>query len=336
MPTLPVDQLREVATTVFRRVHVPEEDARLIAGLLVKANLAGHDSHGVVRIPSYIEGVKQGQIRPGAELQVLDETPTSVRLKGGNNFGQVVLTRGIERALEKSAQAPISMVTVMQYSHCGQLGSYAQMLAAQNRIGMVLLGKQRGVVVPWGGRQGRLYQNTMSLAIPSRKPFPLVLDMATSVAPFGKILVQQARDEPCPEGWIVDAEGNPSTDPHLDFSRGEGGMLPLGGPLAGHKGSGLSFVLGLLVTALSGAGSELEGTLIIAINPATYTPMNHFMDEVDHYIDYLHATPPAAGFDQVLAPGERSYRESQRRRQEGIYVEPGTWEQIQALAVPDS
>ena len=333
MPTLAIDELKEVATTAFRRVHVPEQDALLIADLLVKANLAGHDSHGVVRIPSYIEAVAKKQIRPGAELQVIDETPTSVCLRGGDNFGQVVLKRGTEQALKKSEQAPISMVTVTEYSHCGQLGSYAQMLAAENRVGMVLLGKQRGVVVPWGGRQGRLYQNTMALAIPSRKPFPLVLDMATSIAPFGKILLQQARNEPCPEGWIVDAEGNPSTDPHLDFSRGEGGILPLGGPLGGHKGSGLSFFLGLLVSALSGASSDLEGSLIIAINPTICTPLEHFLDEVDSYIDYLHATPPAPGFDHVLAPGERSYHESQRRQLEGIYVEPETWEKIQALAV---
>ena len=173
----------------------------------------------------------------------------------------------------------------------------------------------------------------MALAIPSRKPFPLVLDMATSIAPYGKILLQQTRNEPCPEGWIVDAEGNPSTDPHLDFSRGEGGILPLGGPLAGHKGSGLSFFLGLLVSALSGGKSELEGSLIIAINPTICTPLEHFLDEVDSYIDYLHSTPPAPGFDDVLAPGERSYQESQRRQLEGIYIEPETWGKIQALAV---
>lgn len=333
MPTLAADELREVTTTAFRRVHVPEQDARLIADLLVQANLAGHDSHGVVRIPSYIEAVKNGQIRPGTEIKISEETSTSACLRGGDNFGQVVLKRGTEQALEKSAHSPISMVTVTDYSHCGQLGSYAQMLAAENRIGMVLLGKQRGVVVPWGGRRGRLYQNTLALAIPSRKPFPLVLDMATSIAPFGKILLQQARNEPCPAGWIIDAEGNPSTDPHLNFSGGEGGILPLGAPLAAQKGSGLSFFLGLLVTALSGCSSAGEGSLIIAMNPTICTTMECFLDEVDSYIEYLHETPPAPGFKQVLAPGERSYNETQRRLREGIYVEPETWARIQALAV---
>ena len=332
MPTLPVDLLHQTATAAFLNASVPPEDTRLIVDLLIKANLAGHDSHGVVRIPSYIAGIERGHIQPGTAIDVLDETPTSVRLQGNANFGQVVLTRAAEWALEKSTQTPISLVTATQYSHCGQLGSYAQMLSEQNRIGLVFLGKQRGAVVPSGGRQGRLYQNTLALALPTRNAFPLVLDMATSIAPFGKILVQRARNEPCPEGWLVDADGNPSTDPHLDFSNGEGGMLPLGAPLAGQKGSGLSFILGILATALSGAGSDREGTLIIAINPATYAPIDHFLDEVENYIDYLHATPPAAECDQVLAPGERSYRESQHRRQHGIYIEAQTWDKIRELA----
>ena len=332
MPTLSADQLHQCTTAAFLNAGVPAPDARLIADLLLKANLEGHDSHGVVRIPSYIAGIERGHIRPGAELEILDETPTSIRLKGHSNFGQVVLTRAAERALEKSAQAPIAMATATEYSHCGQLGSYAQILAAADRIGLVLLGKQRGAVVPWGGRQGRLYQNTLALALPTGGEIPLVLDMATSIAPFGKILVKRARNEPCPEGWLIDAEGNPSTDPHLDFSSGEGGMLPLGHPLAGHKGSGLSFVLGILATALSGAGEHREGTLIIAINPATCMPIEDFSDEVERYVDYLHATPPAPGFDQVLTPGERAYRESQRRREQGIYVESETWEKIRRLA----
>lgn len=332
MPTLPVDQLHQTATAAFLNAGVPPQETRLVVDLLIKANLAGHDSHGVVRIPSYAAAIERGQIRPGAAIEVIDETPTSVRLNGNANFGQVVLTRAAERALEKSAHTPISLVTATHYSHCGQLGSYAQILSEQNRIGLVLLGKQRGAVVPTGGRQGRLYQNTLALALPTRNAFPLILDMATSIAPFGKILVQRARNEPCPEGWLIDADGNPSTNPHLDFSSGEGGMLPLGAPLVGQKGSGLSFILGILTTALSGAGRDREGTLIIAINPTTYAPIDHFLDEVEHYIDYLHATPPAPGCDQVLAPGERSHRETQRRLQEGIYVEPKTWQQIQDLA----
>ena len=331
MATVEAHELEEIATRVFIGVGVPDDDARLVARLLVKANLAGHDSHGVVRIPSYVKAIAAGRIRPGASIQISDEGPTTARLRGHSNFGQVVLTRAVELALAKSAAQPLALVTATDYSHCGQLGSYAEMLSRENRVGMVLLGKQRGAVVPWGGRQGRLYQTTLALAVPSRHAFPLVLDMATSVAPFGKILVKRSRDEPCPEGWLVDRDGNPATDPHLDLQAGEAGMVPLGGPLAGNKGSGLTFLLGILTTALSGAATALEGTLFIAIDPTVYMELDEFLDQVDDYIDYLHQTEPAPGVDQVLAPGERSHRETQRRQRQGIYVEPHTWDQIQQL-----
>ena len=331
MPTISATELEELAIAAFVQADVPCDDADLVARLLVKANLAGHDSHGVVRIPSYLECISAGRIRPGTTPEILDDHPSTTRLCGHRNFGQVVLTQAAELACEKSIHHPLAMVTATEYSHCGQLGSYAEMISRENRIGLVLLGKERGAVVPWGGRDGRLYQNTMALAVPSRQPFPIVLDMATSVAPFGKILIQRARDEPCPEGWLVDSEGNPTTDPHLDFNSGEAGMLPLGGDLAGNKGSGLTFLLGILTTVLSGAGPTREGTVLIAINPTFYMDLDEFLDQVDNYVEYLHQTRTAAGLDQVLAPGERSHRETQRRLREGIFVEENTWDQIQRL-----
>ncbi|NKB71976.1 MAG: hypothetical protein GKR89_33280 [Candidatus Latescibacteria bacterium] len=331
MPTIAAADLEDITARVFVGIGVPKDDARLVAGLLIKANLAGHDSHGVVRIPSYVAGISAGRICPGAAIAVEDDNPSMARLRGNDNFGQVVLSRAVDLALEKSATQPLAMVSATQYSHCGQLGSYAEMLARQDLVGLVLLGKQRGAVVPWGGRTGRMYQTTLAVAVPSRGPFPVVLDMATSVAPFGKILVKRARDEPCPEGWIVDAEGKPATDPHLDFNKGEAGMLPLGGEQAGNKGSGLTFILGLLTTALSGAGATLEGTLVMAIDPTVYMSLDDFLDQVDGYVDYLHQSEPAAGFDSVLVPGQRSHEETQRRLGEGIWVEEDTWEKIQRL-----
>ncbi|MCZ6633044.1 MAG: Ldh family oxidoreductase [bacterium] len=332
MPVLSVETLRTASEQTFVRAGVSKEVAQHVVGLLIRANLAGHDSHGVVRIPGYVDQLIAGRIVPDAEVEILDETPTSARLKGNHHFGQVVLARGAEVAISKSEQAPVSLVTAYQYSHCGQLGAYAAMLTEADRVGIVLLGKQRGAVVPAGGKSGRLYQNTLAIALPSTKPFPVVLDMATCVAPFGKVLVRRARNELCPEGWLVDADGNPSRDPFLDFSAGEGGLLPLGSPQVGHKGSGLTFVLGILATALSGAGGQGEGTLIMAVNPAFFGDPNGFREEVALCVDYLNETSPIEGVDRVLAPGERSYLESRRRQAEGIYVEDSTWDKIQELA----
>ena len=332
MPIVPADQLRQVSIAAFQKAGVSNDAASLITNLLIKANLAGHDSHGVIRIPDYIGGVRKDHIRPHAEIQILQETPTSAKIDGGAGFGQVVLTDGVEIALQKSNRAPISLVTVTNYSHCGQLGSYAQMISAKDRIGILLLGKQKGAVVPWGAITGRLYQNTLAVSVPSNKPFPVVLDMATSVAPFGKILMKRARNEPCPAGWLINAAGTPTNNPHLDLSAGEAGLLPLGGLAAGNKGSGLTFMLGILATMLPGAGAGGEGTLIIAINPEYFMSIDAFKIEVNQFIDYLHETPPATEFEGVLVPGERSHRETQRQLQEGLFVEEKTWKEIQALA----
>ena len=332
MPTLDADHLRDISKRAFVKAGVGQTVAEQVVQLLIQANLAGHDSHGVVRIPSYVNAVRNGRVDPNASIDVLDDGPTFTRLKGNRAFGQVALSKAVDVALEKSAQSAMSMVSVYEYSHCGQLGAYAARIAAEGCVGMLFLGKQRGSVVPTGGKKGRLYQNTLAIALPSDGDFPVVLDMATSVAPFGKILVKRARNEQCPEGWLVDEDGNPTTDPFTDLSGGKGGLLPLGVPNAGHKGSGLTFVMGILATALSGANESGEGTLVVAINPAIFGDKDSFMQQVSACVDYMQDTEPADGVDRVIVPGQRSYEETEQKKREGIFVEDSTWDQIRELA----
>lgn len=332
MPTLSAKDLKQVTYTAFYRAGVPEEEARLVAELLVEANLAGHDSHGVINAPYYINGIKQGRIKTGVIPRIAGETSTSAQINGGGGLGQVVLNYAAKMAIQKSEKNPIALVTATDYAHCGQLGCYARMLSDEDLIGLVLLGRSggEGYIAPWGGREGRFYINTLAIALPSNQPFAVLLDMATSVVPYGKVELKHARKEPCPEGWIVDAEGNPSTDPQDLFNGGA--LLPLGGATAGHKGSGLAFMVGLLAATLSGAVLEGEGTLLIAINPQHFMPIAAFKEEVDRYVDSVHTIPPAEGFDKVLVPGERSYLETQKRLKKGLFVESGTWRKITALA----
>ena len=332
MPVITADILTDTTATALRRAGVPCSEAALVTRLLVKANLAGHDSHGVVRVPGYIRAVRSGRIRANASIDVIHNTSTSARVLGNRSFGQIVVSRAVEVALAISRGSGLSLVSAQGYSHCGQLGSYAEMASAAGQIGLVILGKQRGALVPWGGRGGRLYQNTLAIAVPSHKPHPVVLDMAASVAPFGKILMKRMRNEQCPDGWLVDADGNPSNDPNLDLSGGGGGLLPLGSPVAGHKGSGLAFMLGILATVLSGQGAGGEGLLVMTIDPDPFTSIEALKSEVDAYVDYLNESPAAPGVDRVLVPGERSYLETQRRTREGVYVEQNTWDEIVDLA----
>jgi len=332
MPIISADSLTDTTVRALQSTGVPCAEALQVTRLLVKANLAGHDSHGVVRVPGYVRAIRSGRIRARARIDVAHRAPTSAAVRGNRSFGHIVVSRAMEVALEISGRSGLSLVSAEGYSHCGQLGSYAEMAADAGQIGLVVLGQQRGALVPWGGRGGRLYQNTMAIAVPSGKPHPVVLDMAASVAPFGKILMHRVRNEPCPEGWLVDTDGNPSTDPHLDLSGGAGGLLPLGSPVAGQKGSGLAFLLGILATALSGQGSSGEGLLAITIDPGSFISTDELRSEVDACVDYLNASTPAPGVDRVLAPGEHGWLETQRRLREGIYVEDGTWQELQGLA----
>jgi len=332
VPTVSAKELNQDTYTAFYNAGVPKGEARLIADLLVNANLAGHDSHGVINAPYYIKAIKKGRIKPGISPQIIEETTNSAQINGKGGLGQVVLSYAANVAIRKSETNPIALVTTTNYAHCGQLGSYARILSDENRIGVLLLGRRggEGYIAPWGGRKGRFYINTLAIALPSNQPFTVLLDMATSVVPYGKVELTHSRREACPEGWIMDAQGNPSTDPQ-DLFRG-GSLLPLGGSTAGHKGSGLAFMVGLLAATLAGAELEAEGTLLIAINPQCFMPLATFKEEVDRYVESVHATPPAEGFDVVLVPGERSYLETQRRLQEGIFVEKETWEKLISLA----
>jgi uncharacterized oxidoreductase len=332
MPTVSVKELKHVAYTAFYNAGVPEDEAHLIADLLVKANLAGHDSHGVINAPYYIKAIKKGRIKPGINPQIIEETATSAQINGGRGLGQVVLSYAAKVAIQKSETSPIALVTATNYSHCGQLGSYARMLSNEDRIGLALLGRRggEGYIAPWGGSKGRFYINTLAIALPSNQPFTVLLDMATSVVPYGKVELKHARQEACPEGWIIDAQGNPSTDPRDLFNGGA--LLPLGGATAGHKGSGLAFMVGLLAATIAGAELEAEGALLIAINPQYFMPPTTFKEEVDRYVEFVHATPPAEGFDTVLVPGERSYLETQKRLKKGVFVEKETWEKLVSLA----
>ena len=332
MPIISVDHLTDISLETFDRAGVEPEQAQLVTRLLIKANLSGHDSHGVVRIPSYISGIRSKQIRPNAPLQIGNQTATSAQVDGHHCFGQVVLTRAAELARQKSLQAPLSLITATNYSHCGQLGAYAEQISSADQIGIVIIGRSAGAVVPYGGRTGRLYQSTLAISTPSNKAFPIVLDMATSVAPFGKILMKRTRNESCPDGWLIDPQGQPVTDPQVDLSNGEAGLLPLGGITSGQKGSGLTFMLNLLAITLANVEEQVEGALIIAINPAFFLPLSDLKSAADGLVDRLHQTPAIDGFNSVLVPGERSYQETKRRRQEGILVENDTWNKLQELA----
>jgi len=341
MPVLSAKQLRTFSVSIFTSLGVPKDDAKLVADLLVDANLTGFDSHGVIRIPIYARGIKMGAVKPGAEVKIVSETPSTAVVDGGWNLGQVVAKYAMEVCIEKARKGVVGMVTARNSHHIGRLNTYAEMAMAEDMIGIVSV-NSNSYVAPYGGKTKQLGTNPLCFAIPSGEEPPMILDMATSVWAQGKIMVYQARGEKLPEGIFMDAEGNPTTDAS-QYTKG-GILRTLGGDIAGYKGFGLSLLVEILTGALTEGGvSNSEeyrsrpfyggnGIFMMAIDVAQVTSLDAFKRRVDGLLRTTRNSPTAPGYDEILIPGEPERRKKKKLLREGIFVEDKTWNDLAALA----
>lgn len=338
MPVFQAGELQAITTQIFQGAGSPEEEARLVSRYLINANLMGHDSHGVIRIPQYLTSVKQGDCVPGASPEVVQETPATVVLNANWGYGQVAATRAMEIALEKAANQAVSSVGIHQCNHIGRLGEYPAMAAAHDMIGIVTVnGHGVGhIVAPFGGAEGRMVTNPIAVGIPTGQGTPVLMDIATSVVAEGKVRVKRNQGQPTPEGWLVNNQGVPTTNPEDLYTSPRGALLPLGGLEAGHKGYALSFVIEVLSGALSRAGcakpdaarGAANGVFMLVLNIAAFTPIEDFKQEVDDFSAYVKSARPMQGFTEVLLPGEIEARQFQHRSDTGITVDDETWRQI--------
>ncbi len=335
MPTFTASQLRKLGTRLFEALGAPSKEAKRVADSLVKANLAGHDSHGVMRIPQYVEAIKRGQIKPGAKIEVVRETPSTALLDGNWGFGQVIAEKGMKMAMEKAKVHSISAVGLFHCNHIGRLGEYALMAAEQDMIGIVVCNAPPpgGNTAPYGGKARRLSTDPISAAVPAGKWKPFLLDFATSMVAEGKLRIKYYGGKKVPSGWIMDKEGRPTTDPKAFYDGGA--ILPFGG----HKGYALSLLIDILGGALTGGGcvSSREfvggnGTLMMVINISSFTPLQEFKERVDALFEAIKDTPTAMGFKEVLVPGEPEFRTEEKRLKEGVFVEEKTWQNLTKIA----
>jgi uncharacterized oxidoreductase len=314
-------------------------DAEIIASHSIGANLAGHDSHGIIQIPTYIDRMKRGHIDPNAEFEIVKDTPTTTVVDGHWGFGYVVSERAMKMTIEKAKKQNVAATTVFRQSHVGRVADYPMMCAEQGLIGIMTAdsGRSAKTVVPFGGREPRLGTNPICIAMPSNLPSPLFIDMATSAVAAGKIGVAVARNAPIPEGWILDSEGRPTTDPTL-LRDGGGMILPLGGSEA-HKGYGLSVMVEIFSGILTGlgfghdpSGRHNDGCFMAAFNVEAFRPLEEFKQEVTEFAKYLKSTPKAHGFDEIYYPGELEHIKTQKALKDGISVEDSTWNRLKAQA----
>jgi uncharacterized oxidoreductase len=338
MPQVAADRLHRIGAALLVAAGAPPHEAEIVMSHSVDANLAGHDSHGIIQIPTYIDRMHAGHIVPGAPWEVVQESSTTTVIDGHWGFGYVATERAMRLTIDKADRGNVAATTVFRQGHIGRLASYSLMAAKVDMIGLITAdsGRSAKQVAPFGGREARIGTNPLSIAIPSDLDGPLFLDMATSAVAAGKISLAVSRDQPIPLGWIVDREGRPTTDPHQ--LKAGGALLPLGGS-EGYKGSGLAVIVEVLCGLLTGLGFGQEptgrhndGCFMAAFKVAAFRPLAEFKQEVAEFARYLKATPPAEGSPGVFYPGEIEYLNEQERRRTGIDVEDATWKKLQALA----
>lgn len=338
MPKVRAERLREIGRTLLIANGVPDAEAATVARACVSANLAGHDSHGIIQIPGYIDRVKAGHIVPGAPVTVVRESPTTAVIDGNWGFGYVVNERAMRLVIEKARTANLSAATVFRQGHVGRLASYPLMAAEAGMIGMAWAdsGRSPKAVAPFGGREARLGTNPWAIAVPSDLEGPLFLDMATSAVAVGKVKLAEARGQAIPRGWVVDSEGQPTTDPKRLAG---GALLPLGGSGEGYKGTGLAVIGEILCGVLTGLGFGVEpsgrhndGCFLLAIKVDAFRPLAEFRAEVAGFAAYLKETPPSEGSRGVLYPGEMERTHETDRKRDGIDIEASTWAKLGDLA----
>jgi uncharacterized oxidoreductase len=338
MVSIGAQSLQSLVRDLLVAAGAPVEEASTVARLSVAANLAGHDSHGVIQIPVYIERIEQGHIVPGAPFEVLQESETTTVVDGHWGFGYVVSERAMRLTVEKAQRSNVAATTIRRQSHVGRLSAYPMMAAEEGLIALMTAdsGRTAKHVAPFGGREARLGTNPIAIAMPSNLDGPFVIDMATSGVAAGKVKLAQARGEAIPPGWILDGDGRPSTDPH-DYGRG-GVLLPLGGS-EGYKGYGLSAVVEIFSALLTGlgfgvnpSGPHNDGCFIACFRVEAFRDLETFRGEVTDFAAYLKATPTAEGVDEVFYPGEIEHRSTVQRLRDGIAVDDTTWGKLRALA----
>src|SRR6476619_5863157 len=251
MPVVKTDRLTLISAALLGAAGASDEEADAVATGCVNAHLAGHDSQGVIAVPTYIHRIKTGHIVPGAKWTIVEESPTTTVVDGQWGFGFHVNAKAMALTIEKAKTANVAACTVFRQSHVGRLAAYPMMAMREGMIGIATAdsGRSPKHVAPFGGKEARLGTNPISIAVPSDLDAPFYLDMATSAVAAGKIALAVARKEEIPKGWIIDTQGRHTTDPK-EYRKG-GALLPLGGS-EGYKGSGLAAMVEVLCGLLTG------------------------------------------------------------------------------------
>ena len=337
MPEFEPAHLRDLGRRMFEAAGAPTDIAEHVAVHLVAANLAGHDSHGVIRIPWYLGQVREGWVRPAARPRVLREAPAAALVSGEWGFGHPAAAAAMDAACDRARQAGLGAAALVRATHIGRLGTYVEQAVDRGLVAMMWLGGLSAyrAAVPHGASRGIYGTNPMAAAFPGGEAGTLLLDFATTSIAGGKVMVARDRGVPLPEGSVLDREGRPTTDPTAAL---DGGWLL---PFGAHKGYALAFFAQLFGQALTGADALADGdergpfgragAFFLAVDPGMFRPVEDVAASAGRFAEEIRGLPPAPGFERVMAPGDPEAR-SRLARAAAIRLPEETWRQIAAAA----
>ncbi len=341
MPTIAANDLESFLSELLSQSGVASGESSAIAKSLVGANLRGHDSHGAMRVPYYLDALAKEEIKAGAEFTVMRETESLLAADGNWGFGQIQARELTERVIAKARNNGVCVGTLIQSSHIGRLGEYCELAAEAGMVSMMMVnthGFARRVAPP-GGTAPRLGTNPIAFGVPSEQG-PIIVDFGTSITAEGKVRVKKIAGQDCPPGWLLDSNGQPTTDPNSLYANPPGTILPLGGDQS-HKGFALGLIVEIFAGALSGGVCIREKPInqngncvfLQVFDPAAFGGAQRFTNEIGNLLDFIRGCPRAARVDQILLPGDPERNVIQQRLQNGIPFDEGNWKQLADLAV---
>ena len=338
-PRISAAPLAAFIARAFAAAGLPADDAQILAGLMVEADLRGSDTHGVIRLPLYVRRIRAGGINTKPDIRVVSDRPSAALIDGDNGMGHLVMRRAAHLAIDKAKKTGIGWVGARMSNHAGPAALYVTMPLRHDMIGLYFAVGSSNHLPPWGGSESLLGTNPMAVAVPAGDEPPIVLDMAPTVAAYGKVRLKAQRGEQMPVGWMIDRDGKPLTDPKR---ADEGHLLPIGD----YKGSGLSLIIGILGGLLNRAAMGREvidfvketgkptntGQAVAAIAIETFMPAAEFKRTVDQVVRDIRDSRRLPGVERIWLPGEQSHAKLLDRRAHGVPMPKALRESLDAVA----
>jgi L-2-hydroxycarboxylate dehydrogenase (NAD+) len=336
---LPADHIAAFVTRAFVAAGLPKIDAEIVAGLMVEADLRGSDTHGVIRLPLYVRRIRAGGVNAKPNIRIVSDRPSAALIDGDNAMGHLVMRRAAHVAIEKAKATGIGWVGARMSNHAGPAALYVTMPLKHDMIGLYFAVGSNNHLPPWGGGESLLGTNPMAVAVPAHDEPAIVLDMAPTVAAYGKVRLKAQRGEQMPIGWMIDHNGKPLTDPKR---ADEGHLLPIGD----YKGYGLSLIIGILAGALNRAALGRDvidfvkdtgkatntGQAIAAIAIETFMPPAEFKRAVTTVIRDIRNSKRLPGVERIWLPGEQSHAKLLDRREHGVPIPKALRDSLDAVA----